>query len=120
MKKQDGQDGFTLIEVLIAMAIFAIGILGVAAMQIGAVNGNANARKSTELAHWATHQLENLMNEPYDTVADGNRTEGPYTLQWTVSGDDDPIPNTKTINVTASWNNGQRPMTLVYYIKDSF
>ena len=118
-KNRDNQDGFAIIEVLIAMAIFAIGILGVAAMQIGAVNGNAGARKSTELANWATAQVESLMSEPYDTVGDGNRTEGPYTLQWTVSAADVPIENTKTINVTASWNNGQRPLTLVYYIKDS-
>ena len=116
----NNHDGFTIIEVLIALAILGIGILGVAAMQIGAVNGNANARKSTELANLATAQVEEIMNEPYDTVAGGNRNNGPYTIQWAVSGPDVPIENTRTITVTASWNNGQRPLTLVYYMADTF
>jgi type IV pilus modification protein PilV len=118
--KIKSNDGFTILEVLIALAILGIGILGVAAMQIGAVNGNANARKSTELANLATAQVEALMHEPYDTIAGGNRNQGPYNIQWAVSGPDVPIDNTRTVTVTASWNNGQRPLTLVYYIADTF
>ena len=41
------QGGYTIMEVLIALAIFAIGILGVATMQISSTNGTASARKHT-------------------------------------------------------------------------
>ena len=37
--------GFTLIEVLIALAIFAVGFLALSSMQITAINTNANSRR---------------------------------------------------------------------------
>jgi prepilin-type N-terminal cleavage/methylation domain-containing protein len=43
----DDSLGFTLIEVLIAMTIFAVGILGVAAMQLTSVRGNTSAGNVT-------------------------------------------------------------------------
>ena len=42
---RSSQLGYTLIEVLIAMAIFAVGILAVGGMQISAINSlNRNSR----------------------------------------------------------------------------
>jgi type IV pilus assembly protein PilV len=58
--------GFTILEVLIAMAIFAIGILGVAKMQLSAVSGNSSARGMTEAAAVGQQQIEQLMALPYD------------------------------------------------------
>jgi len=60
--------GFTIIEVLIAMAIFAIGILGVATMQISSINGNASVRKYSEAAAFAQDQIELLMSAPFSTM----------------------------------------------------
>ena len=42
-KKQMENKGFTLIEVLITLAIFSIGILAVAAMQMSSTKGNASS-----------------------------------------------------------------------------
>lgn len=58
--------GFTLMEVLIALAIFAIGILGVAKMQLSAISGNSSSRGWTEAATIGQQQLEMLMSLPYD------------------------------------------------------
>ncbi|MDA3834880.1 MAG: prepilin-type N-terminal cleavage/methylation domain-containing protein [Spirochaetales bacterium] len=58
--------GFTLMEVLIALAIFAIGILGVAKMQLSGISGNASSRGVTEAATIGQQQLEILMSLPYD------------------------------------------------------
>ena len=58
--------GFTLIEILIAIAIFAIGILAVSAMQISSVKGNAIARGVTEKASLAADRMEKLLALPYD------------------------------------------------------
>ena len=80
--------GFTLIEVLIALAIFSIGVLAVAAMQITTIKGNASARRITEATSLAENQIENLMQLPYDH-ADLNPAnnphmsiKGPYTMTW--------------------------------------
>jgi type IV pilus modification protein PilV len=55
------QQGFTLIEVLIVIAIFSIGILGAMAMQTSAVGTNATTRKSTLAVEYATDTMERLM-----------------------------------------------------------
>jgi type IV pilus assembly protein PilV len=110
-KKRQNCNGFTLIEVLIAMAIFAIGILGVAKMQISAINSNASTRKYTEASTWGASQIESIMEIPYDdpALADGttdNVTHEIYTVNWTIT-DADPIPNVKKISLIVTWDNNK-------------
>jgi prepilin-type N-terminal cleavage/methylation domain-containing protein len=62
------EQGFTLIEVLVALAIFSIGILGVASLQYGSVSRNASARFHSEASSWAQDYVERLMGLPYDTA----------------------------------------------------
>lgn len=66
LAQNQSQKGFTLLEVMIALAIFAIGILGVAQMQIQAVNANAYSRTATEATIFAQGQIEQLLVRPYD------------------------------------------------------
>lgn len=50
------QKGFTLLEMLVAGAILTVGLLGVAAMMIAAINGNGQSRRMT-IATNLTQQL---------------------------------------------------------------
>lgn len=71
--------GFTIIEVLIAMAIFAIGILGVAKMQILATGYNTSSRVYTEAASLGAGQIEELINLEYeDSDLQLEADHGPY------------------------------------------
>ena len=89
MKQTLKSDGFTLIEILIAMAIFAIGILAVLSMQISSVNTNATAKKVTDNYTWAAQQGEEFMALPFtDPVL--NDTGGNF---FTPSQDVDGIDN---------------------------
>jgi type IV pilus modification protein PilV len=119
-----GNGGFTLIEVLIAVAIFSIGILGVVAMQSGSIKGNTSARGVTDIAVIATDRLEMLRSLPYNDPAlsagvyaldpatdridnnyngevDEDNETGPLSIQYTVTTDW-PINRTKTVVVTAT------------------
>jgi len=59
-------DGFSLLEVLVAMAIFAIGILAVYSMQVNSIRGNSVARGVTENITLASGKVEELLAEAYD------------------------------------------------------
>jgi type IV pilus modification protein PilV len=62
--------GFTLIEVIIALAILTIGILSVNAMQTMSIRGNKTASDITKASTLATDRIERLINMPYDDVSD--------------------------------------------------
>lgn len=59
------QDGFSLVEVLIAIAVFSVGMLSIAALQTSAIKGNGKANNLTERTTWAASQVENLLNLPF-------------------------------------------------------
>jgi type II secretion system protein I len=117
--------GFTLIEVLIVMAIFSIGILAVAAMQMTSTKGNASARRITEETALAENQIENLMQLSYDH-ADLNSAnnphesiQGPYIINWNVTEidlDEDGTNDSKTVDVTVNWINGRNRNVSIQYI----
>jgi type IV pilus assembly protein PilV len=101
------QKGFSLIEVLISMTIFAIGVLALAQMQITAIRGNAFSSATTDGTTLAQDRIEQLMNSPYDdgALAEGNHgpdTQGVYNVSWDVANDS-PVANTKTVNVSVTW-----------------
>lgn len=54
--------GFTIIEVMIAIVVLAIGLLGAGAMQLAAVKGNANSSNLTEATNLASDQIENILS----------------------------------------------------------
>jgi len=97
------EKGFTLVEILIALTIFAIGILGVASMQIWGLRGNASAIWHSQAATFAADRIEKLMMVDYADLTNGEEEQGDYTVTWTVTTDD-PIDNTATITVDVEWN----------------
>ncbi|MDZ7597632.1 MAG: prepilin-type N-terminal cleavage/methylation domain-containing protein [Desulfobacterales bacterium] len=106
--KEPSETGFTLIEVLMAMAIFAIGILAVGSMQIAAMNGGASARRSTDAATIAQDQIEKIIAGDYDDLAAPADAvvNGRYSLNWAVAEDDlngDGNNDAKNVTVTVTW-----------------
>lgn len=58
--------GFTLLEVIIAIAILTIGILSLCSMHVASINGNASASNMTIGGNWASDRIEILLGRPYD------------------------------------------------------
>lgn len=83
--------GFTLMEVLVAMTVFAVGILAVAAMQVAAIKTNATARVINESTVVAAGQTEVLLDRPY-LHADLRQVE--FGL---------PLPEQEQGNIKTSW-----------------
>ncbi len=105
------EKGFTLIEILLAVVVLSVGILGLAALQISAFKGNAAAMKMTDGVAWATEQAEILMSADYtDTMLDiGDHSpihrgaNNKYAISWNVA---DTGNNTKKITITVNWSEG--------------
>ncbi len=119
VKDDANQAGFTLIETLMAMAIFAIGILALAGLQVTYIGGNASAQMQTEATALGAQVIEHLKSLPYDAPEldpNGNPHQPPagaggaYDVRWTVA-DNTPVNNTKRIDVAvtpANRFNGRR------------
>ena len=58
--------GYTLIEIMIAIGIFAIGFLAIASLQITASKNSRTGSEITEAATIATDRMEMLMVLPFD------------------------------------------------------
>jgi Tfp pilus assembly protein PilE len=126
IKGINNERGFTLLEVIFAVALLVFGILAVASMQGSALRGNSFGIAVTEGTTLAADRLEKLLALAYDhssladTDGDGIaglddstdatadqkatvvRAKRTYTLYWNVA-DNAVIDNTKTLNLIVSW-----------------
>ena len=117
--------GFTLIEILIALAIFSIGILAIASLQIKSINLNAAARMQSEATVAAVDCMERLVSLPYehpdlDESSGIQQTQagpnGEYKVFWQVQ-DEAPISWCKTISVWVTSGNPNAKPVRINFIK---
>jgi len=124
------QQGFSLIEAMIAMVILSVGLLAVALMQIGAMKGNTNALSRTDGVAMAQSVMDTLRTLPLNdlllvdngSAIDDGRDVGAgfaaaaadhdngvvagasgqsYNVFWNVADNDD--TNTKTVRLFVYW-----------------
>ncbi len=114
------RDGFTMLELVIAMGILATGLLAVAAAQLGALHSSARSRSLIDAIHLAQSQMEALQAMPLASLpATGadpdnpiDRDGGPldpgaldqtsFNRSWTITTDS-PVPGITDISVRVQW-----------------
>jgi len=111
MKNLASTKGFTLIEVLVGMIILAIGLLGVAGMQITSVKGNSFSNNLMQASYVAQDRLEFLKNLPIsDALLNaGNHPEAAVTISGQVFNRSYMVAVNgvlRTITYTVTWYDG--------------
>jgi prepilin-type N-terminal cleavage/methylation domain-containing protein len=103
--------GFTLIEVLMAIVVMSIGLLGLSALTIAMTTTLSFSKKLTTATTLAQEQMEAIRQTPYASINSGNFPPQGYSTiigypqfkrEVTVSTDT-PLLDTKTVMVQVSW-----------------
>jgi type IV pilus assembly protein PilV len=76
------EKGFSLLEVLLGVSVFMIGMLGVTALNISSMKSNTFSGNLSEATVVAASKIEELMSKPFDD-ADLNDADGDGTNQDT-------------------------------------
>jgi prepilin-type N-terminal cleavage/methylation domain-containing protein len=102
----DRNEGFSLVEVMIAITFLGIGLLAIGQLVPAGMAGISQARVRTSAVQAAQMRVDDLQAEDFTAAAltAGTYTEtvGNYTLTWTII-DNTPVPGSKRINLIASW-----------------
>jgi prepilin-type N-terminal cleavage/methylation domain-containing protein len=118
MRRTPREGGFTLMEVLISLGIMAIGMIGILALQKGAVSASGYSRRATEAAILGEDKLESLRTAPMTAAVDGTdridasgvpNDEGPFDRSWTII---DAGSNLANVTVEVTWNAGDGAHTI--------
>ncbi len=117
MRRRRASAGFTLVELLIALALSTVGLLGLLSLQFITVRGNMSSRNFIEAVGLAQERLEaaqvvsyaNLptltATEPTLTANNGAQPGGQYTRQTTVNVN----AASTDIVVDVSWADADNP-----------
>jgi prepilin-type N-terminal cleavage/methylation domain-containing protein len=110
-----GNTGFTLIETLIAVAIFGIVSMAITSLMLANTRMISENAQASEAIGYAQALLENLREVPVDSLSAGSasstRTSNRgtvYTLTWTVTPNT-PAPGRTSIVVGVTWNHKGSP-----------
>ena len=93
---RDKRGGFSLVELVVAVIILAVGVLGLAGTTALVVRQVSMADVNTERSAAFQAAIEQIRAMPYANVSTGSRTVGSFSVTWSVV---DSTIHTKTVRV---------------------
>jgi prepilin-type N-terminal cleavage/methylation domain-containing protein len=110
--------GFSLVEVLIAICVLSIAMMGLATLQSRCIRSNDLANRTTQAVSLGQLKLEELIfrdatgehfaaghteDEGNPVSIPGDEAGAMFSRSWEFF-DDTPVPHAQTVTVTVSWN----------------
>ena len=115
LSAQARQAGFTIVEVLVAVVVFAVGLLAIAGMQTQSISQSTFSDQTTMRVNAITHQAETLTRLPALADTINNVTVNPIfeqanmceyageTCEWSYVDNEDKTPHTVRQRVTQGY-----------------
>jgi prepilin-type N-terminal cleavage/methylation domain-containing protein len=115
---RDRSGGFTLVEIIIAIALFGIGVLALAAVMPMGINRNNKAGQLSRASELVAARAEQFLATPYTEPGlapgthddPGNPYEDQYHVRWTVE-EDQPIAYCKRVTIQVNCPSLTSPAT---------
>jgi len=79
MQAQNNNRGMTLIEVMVTMVVFAVGVLGIISLQLKAVHANVETRHWDEANRILTSHVERIGMSTYNSLVNTGGSTGTST-----------------------------------------
>ena len=103
--------GFTIVEVLVAVMILSVGLMGLVTTAGLVTRMIAQGHRSTEATAMANERIELLRAAGCPAVGSGSQTTAPYTVAWRVVQVGGPKGRAIQVQVTSPTTRGTRSHT---------
>ena len=98
--------GFTLVELTVALVLFAFGTLGLASMAAGLQRQTTLASLRTERSAALVAAVEQVRAFDFDSLADGTHSSGPFSVTWSVVPSGRYVKNVQVVTMGPGLTNG--------------
>ncbi|MBN1571823.1 MAG: prepilin-type N-terminal cleavage/methylation domain-containing protein [Deltaproteobacteria bacterium] len=109
--------GFSILENMISMAIFSVGILSISMLFTQTMTFTHNSEKMSVATNLAKGKLEELRNTPYANIVPGTDSETvdnvKFDLEWTVTNDS-PVKGVRKVVMEISWTDLRKDHTIEF------
>ena len=79
-----GNSGFSLVEVIIAIVVLAVGLLGLAGTTVLVIKQTTLADVATDRSVALQSSIERIKATPYDSIRAGGEDSGLFEVAWSV------------------------------------
>lgn len=123
LKLMKRDDGFTLIEILVAVFVLAVSLLALVSVTVMVTKGNSLSQAMTTATTLAKDKLEELQNTAYGGISTGSDSITDsrnmiYNRNWTVTTGGSGNRKTIVMDVTFNWRGDDHTVTLNTIITD--
>lgn len=122
MNRLSKDNGFTLLELLMAVTVLSVGLIALAQLGVMAIQTNQTASAEAIATRLATNKIDALKKESFANLIPNNYVDpknlldskensgGIFLRRWTIASG--PTTGTKKINVEVSWAGGAKKVAL--------
>jgi type IV pilus assembly protein PilV len=97
------EKGFSLIEVLVTLAILALGVLALASLQVISIKGSAFSKDATAATAIAQSKIESIKGAAFGSVVSGSETTNGMNVAWVFNTVGASPYRYQNIAVTVTW-----------------